>query len=97
MSAGMSKLMPGTSDEAREAAAAAEIPVGRMGRKWDIAMAVLYLASPAGGTNPALPFVLLRFRRPRETQVGCCNGRLIPCVSSRANLFAFALVRTAFR
>lgn len=45
--AGMSKLMPGTSDEAREAAAAAEIPLGRMGRKWDIAMAVLYLASPA--------------------------------------------------
>lgn len=47
--AGMSKLMPGSSDEAKDAAAAAEIPLGRMGRKWDIAMAVLYLASPAAG------------------------------------------------
>lgn len=47
--AGMSKLMPGSSDEEREAAASAEIPVGRMGRKWDIAMGVLYLASPAAG------------------------------------------------
>lgn len=41
--------MPGGSDEEREAAAAAEIPLGRMGRKWDIAMGVLYLASPAAG------------------------------------------------
>lgn len=47
--AGMSKLMPGSSDEEREASAAAEIPLGRMGRKWDIAMGVLYLASPAAG------------------------------------------------
>ena len=49
----MSKLMPGSSDEAREAAAAAEIPLGRMGRKWDIAMAVVYLASPAAGAATA--------------------------------------------
>ena len=47
--AGMSKLMPGSSDADKEAAAAAEIPVGRMGTKWDIAMAVVYLSSPAAG------------------------------------------------
>lgn len=58
--------MPGTSDEARESAAAAEIPVGRMGRKWDIAMAVLYLASPAAGPSPATACVTschIRYRR----------------------------------
>jgi hypothetical protein len=41
--------MPGESDAAKEAAAAREIPLGRMGRKWDIAMGVLFLASPAAG------------------------------------------------
>lgn len=47
----MSKLMPGVSEEAKYAAAAAEIPVGRMGRKWDIAMAVLFLSSPAASAS----------------------------------------------
>lgn len=43
--------MPGESDAAKEAAAAREIPLGRMGRKWDIAMGVLFLASPAAGAS----------------------------------------------
>ena len=45
--------MPGSSGAEKEQAAAAEIPVGRMGRKWDIAMAVVYLASPAAGGEGA--------------------------------------------
>ena len=49
--------MPGESDAAKEAAAAREIPLGRMGRKWDIAMGVLFLASPAAGEFP-LPCAL---------------------------------------
>ena len=56
----MAKLMPGASDEAREAAAAKEIPLGRMGRKWDIAMGVLFLASPAAGAVTPLHPTLTR-------------------------------------
>lgn len=48
--AGMTKLAPG-SDAAAQAAqmVAAGIPLGHMGRRWDIAMACLYLARWDGG------------------------------------------------
>lgn len=41
--AGLTKLAPGA-----EQAVVREIPIGRMGQKWDIAMACVYLASSAG-------------------------------------------------
>ncbi len=46
--AGLTKLAPGAAD-ALQALWAERIPVGRLGRKGDIAAAVLYLAGPAGG------------------------------------------------
>jgi NAD(P)-dependent dehydrogenase (short-subunit alcohol dehydrogenase family) len=66
----MSKLMPGESDAAKEAAAAREIPLGRMGRKWDIAMGVLFLASPAAGGSPCA-------LNP------CCCRRAVPGIPRR--------------
>lgn len=45
--AGLTKLAPGQAD-ALQALWAERIPVGRLGRKSDIAMAVLYLTSTAG-------------------------------------------------
>ena len=59
----MSKLMPGESDAAKEAAAAREIPLGRMGRKRDIAMGVLFLASPAAGVSS-------------RALIPCCHGHM---------------------
>lgn len=44
--AGLAKLAPGSAD-AMKAAVTSTIPLGRMGRKWDIAMACVFLASPA--------------------------------------------------
>eukprot|EP00798_Chlamydomonas_sp_ICE-L_P022710 gene22710-29866_t len=44
--AGMSKLAPG-SEEKMMKMVTETIPLGRMGRKWDIAMAAVFLASPA--------------------------------------------------
>lgn len=44
--AGLSKLAPGAEEQAK-AIVVASIPLGRMGRKWDIAMACVFLASPA--------------------------------------------------
>jgi peroxisomal 2,4-dienoyl-CoA reductase len=44
--AGITKLAPGSGDALR-ALFHERIPLGRLGRKWDIAMAVVYLASPA--------------------------------------------------
>ena len=41
--AGLAKLAPGS-----EAAVVAEIPLGHMGERWDIALACVYLSSPAG-------------------------------------------------
>ncbi|KAK9804870.1 hypothetical protein WJX72_009287 [[Myrmecia] bisecta] len=46
--AGMAKLAPG-AEEAMEAEVARQIPVGRMGSKWDIAMACVFLAGPGAG------------------------------------------------
>ena len=43
----MAKLAPGAAESMR-ALAVARIPAGRMGRKTDIALAVVYLCSPAG-------------------------------------------------
>ena len=42
----MSKLAPGAEGDANKVVTAG-IPLGRMGRKWDIAMACVFLASPA--------------------------------------------------
>lgn len=47
--AGVAKLLPADDAKAQDAAARAMIPLGRWGKKWDIAMAVVYLASPAAG------------------------------------------------
>mmetsp|Transcript_28846 Transcript_28846/g.73578 ORF Transcript_28846/g.73578 Transcript_28846/m.73578 type:complete len:296 (-) Transcript_28846:183-1070(-) len=44
--AGLTKLAPGAEKEAA-AVITSSIPLGRMGRKWDIAMACMFLASPA--------------------------------------------------
>ncbi len=44
--AGMSKLAPGGEEKMKEMVVAS-IPIGRMGRKWDIAMAAVFLASSA--------------------------------------------------
>lgn len=45
--AGMAKLAP-AAVEAMQEAVTSTIPLGRMGRKWDIAMACVYLSSPGG-------------------------------------------------
>ncbi|KAL6759262.1 hypothetical protein V8C86DRAFT_2576977 [Haematococcus lacustris] len=44
--AGMAKLAPGAEQQAVQLVTST-VPLGRMGRKWDIAMACLFLASPA--------------------------------------------------
>lgn len=47
--AGMAKLAPGPGGAAAmQEVVTSSIPLGRMGTKWDIAMACVYLASPAG-------------------------------------------------
>ena len=43
---GLAKLLPGTAEQ-RDALMKETIPLKRVGRKWDIAMAVLFLSSPA--------------------------------------------------
>lgn len=45
--AGVAKLLPADDEAAKDAAARAMIPLARWGTKWDIAMAVVFLASPA--------------------------------------------------
>ena len=49
--AGLTKLAPaggsGSSSSAVKDAVVSAIPLGRMGAKWDIAMACVFLASPA--------------------------------------------------
>lgn len=57
----MSKLAPGAEDEAKKLIVAS-VPLGRMGHKWDIAMACVFLASPAArcawlGLASVCPFV----------------------------------------
>ena len=42
----MAKLAPAAAEQMAELVAS-HIPLGRMGRKWDIAQACLFLASPA--------------------------------------------------
>lgn len=42
----MSKLAPG-SERSMKDVVTESIPLGRMGTKWDIAMAAIFLASPA--------------------------------------------------
>lgn len=42
----MTKLAPGEAERV-EALSISKIPLGHMGDKWDIAMACLFLASPA--------------------------------------------------
>jgi peroxisomal 2,4-dienoyl-CoA reductase len=44
--AGLTKLAPGAEAEAKKVIVQS-VPLGRMGRKWDIAMACVFLASPA--------------------------------------------------
>jgi len=44
--AGLAKLLPGTAEQ-RDAMMKETIPLKRVGRKWDIAMAVVFLSSPA--------------------------------------------------
>ena len=46
LAAGMSKLAPGAEEKMTEMVVAS-IQIGRMGRKWDIAMAAVFLASSA--------------------------------------------------
>ena len=43
---GLAKLLPGTPEEI-DAAMKESIPLKRVGRKWDIAMAAVFLSSPA--------------------------------------------------
>ena len=43
---GLAKLLPGTPEQV-DAAMKESIPLKRVGRKWDIAMAVVFLSSPA--------------------------------------------------
>ena len=44
--AGLAKLLPGTAEQ-RDALMKETIPLKRVGSKWDIAMAVVFLSSPA--------------------------------------------------
>ena len=74
--------MPGESDAAKEAAAAQEIPLGRMGRKWDIAMGVLFLASPAAGG----PSEIGRHVLPITSQR--LHSAAVPCMLCRGGLQA---------
>lgn len=46
LASGLAKLLPGTPEEI-DAAMKESIPLKRVGRKWDIAMAAVFLSSPA--------------------------------------------------
>jgi 2,4-dienoyl-CoA reductase [(3E)-enoyl-CoA-producing], peroxisomal len=46
--AGITKLAPGAADAASEVIRS-RVPLGKMGEKWDVAMACVYLSSEAGG------------------------------------------------
>ena len=60
--AGMEKLLPGTPEE-RDAAMKERIPLQRMGRKWDIAMASVFLCSPAAAYITGVPSLEAKYLR----------------------------------
>lgn len=71
---GMSKLAPGEIDsEARD-----YMPLFKLGEKWDIAMAALYLASDAGSYHPCSS-LLLKFSGFTLCNYQCCFYDIIIC------------------